>query len=368
VHNVFILPIEPVESRYSAEWFRFVPRQLLEHAQNVDRKTCIRNLGQVKQVTGAKVTNKVPPGQFLDWAATNIYKSTQLAKLAKMFQDGAIKNGDKIVITDAWNPVVLQIRYMIDLMELNVELHGLWHAGSYDETDILGFTIKDKRWSYGAERAMYYAYDKNYFASAYHLSLFEKILGIQPEPRSKNTRSYVVGWPMEYLKDLKLYNSKYPKKKENVILFPHRLNSDKQPWLFKDLRDTLETKIDYRFVCTQELGLDKRAYHELMQRSEFVFSCSLHENLGISMYEGTLHGAIPLMPNRLSYREMYHKDFLYPSVWTSDENSYRRNKQKLCDWIVHAVKTKEIMRHKMELYQPHLDKFFNGEALYSHLI
>ena len=50
-----------------------------------------------------------------------------------------------------------------------------------------------------------------------------------------------------------------------------------------------------------------------MGEAKIVFSANLQETLGISMYEGALAGAIPIVPDRLSYSEMYTDDFKYPS-------------------------------------------------------
>ena len=48
------------------------------------------------------------------------------------------------------------------------------------------------------------------------------------------------------------------------------------------------------------------------------------ETLGISMYEGALVGAWPMVPRRLSYGEMWQE--CYPTAWTKDWNSYQENK------------------------------------------
>ena len=64
-----------------------------------------------------------------------------------------------------------------------------------------------------------------------------------------------------------------------------------------------------------------------------VFSANLQETLGISMYEGALTDAIPLVPDRLSYTEMYADMWKYPSEWTESFSSYLHNKDKLCRMI-----------------------------------
>ena len=31
-----------------------------------------------------------------------------------------------------WNPTVIQLRYMAELLGVDIHVGGLWHAGSYD--------------------------------------------------------------------------------------------------------------------------------------------------------------------------------------------------------------------------------------------
>jgi hypothetical protein len=52
------------------------------------------------------------------------------------------------------------------------------------------------------------------------------------------------------------------------------------------------------------------------------------------MYEGALLGAIPLVPDRLSYSEMFSKIWKYPSAWTESWDNYQQHKQELVAKIV----------------------------------
>jgi hypothetical protein len=53
------------------------------------------------------------------------------------------------------------------------------------------------------------------------------------------------------------------------------------------------------------MGVSKTEYHELLRRSRFAVSFAEQETLGISMYEAACAGTAPIVPNRLSYKEMY---------------------------------------------------------------
>jgi hypothetical protein len=68
-----------------------------------------------------------------------------------------------------------------------------------------------------------------------------------------------------------------------------------------------------------------------------VFSANLQQTLGISCYEGAIVGSMPLVPDRLSYHEMYDEGWQYPSEWTKSVNNYYAHKQELCDRIVHMM-------------------------------
>ncbi len=65
-----------------------------------------------------------------------------------------------------------------------------------------------------------------------------------------------------------------------------------------------------------------------------VFSCSLQETLGIGCYEGALLDSIPLVPDRLSYTEMYAEIWKYPSEWTESFEAYEIHRPELCGKII----------------------------------
>ena len=85
---------------------------------------------------------------------------------------------------------------------------------------------------------------------------------------------------------------------------------------------------EYEFVICQERQLTKNEYHNILGEAKIVFSANLQETLGISWYEGVIVGALPLVPDRLSYSEMAVPEFKYPSEWTIDFDAYLFNKDK----------------------------------------
>ncbi len=226
-----------------------------------------------------------------------MYKATQTHRLAELFTRGEIKAGDQIIFTDAWHPGIINVKYMSELLNIPVITHGLWHAGSYDPNDFLGRLVGDKPWIRHAEQSMIAAYDHNWIATAAHFDLMRKTYDVYLNPTFNRT-----GWPMEYTHDM--IAPKLWAKKENIIVFPHRIAPEKRLDLFQELASRPELK-HYQFCVAMEMNLNKTEYHDLLQRSKFAVSFADQETLGISMYESACAGACPIVPNRLSYTEMY---------------------------------------------------------------
>ena len=141
---------------------------------------------------------------------------------------------------------------------------------------------------------------------------------------------------MEYLKDSLAPFKHLPKR--DLILFPHRLAPEKQVEIFRDLAQALP---QYEFVVCQDQQLTKDEYHTLLGQAKIVFSANLQETLGISCYEGALVDAVPLVPDRLSYSEMYTGILKYPSVYTESWDSYLAHKSEVIDMIVYHIENYE---------------------------
>lgn len=129
------------------------------------------------------------------------------------------------------------------------------------------------------------------------------------------------------------------RKKNNtvpVVLWNHRWEHDKGPEEFCDALYTVKEKgIKFKLIvlgqvfqnipdCFMEVQ-DKLAeeivhfgfaesiedYAQLLKQGDIVVSTSLHEFYGISIIEGVRAGCTPLLPNRLSYPELFPRKFLY---------------------------------------------------------
>jgi len=352
MNTIWIIPIEPIDQRYTKQWYDNIPVML-------ERKIAERDLDyKVVTIDGEdfKPDNRTA-GAFLDFGATNVYKATQAAEVSRLFSQGKVKAGDKFLVTDAWNFIITPIKYMSDLLDTPVEIHSIWHAGAYDPSDILGYKMQ-KPWPWEAEKSWFYSSDYNYYATEFHKTMFLRNLQI---PQGYSTKAVRSGQPHELivdgLRELQVVE------KQKRIMWPHRYNADKQPEIAEDLAE------DYDMVITQNMNLNKQEYYETLASSVAIFSCALHENLGISVMEAVLTGAIPIVPDRASYREMYLPEFKYPSAWTESYEAYQENRENLTQFINERIDNPEKYAVLIKQQQRILiDKYLNSNVMINNIL
>lgn len=351
--KVFLVDLEAVSTRYTGQWKLHIP-QLLKEAGH-----------EVHVISGPMdIPSATTPGAFLNFGGTNIYKASQIEQISRLFCDGSICANDHFIFTDAWHPGVINLKYMSELLGIPVVTHGLWHAGSYDPQDFLGRLVGDKPWVRHAEQSFYHAFDHNYFATDFHIDLFSETFSETFDDEWKLTmieQSKIIrtGWPMEYMETtLTPYKGMT---KRDMILFPHRIAPEKQVEIFRDLATHLP---QYEFVVCQDKQLTKEEYHTLLGQAKIVFSANLQETLGISCYEGALVDAIPMVPDRLSYTEMYYDGFKYPSEWTESFEKYEVYRPQLCHHIITTMthydkRVPQVRKQAIDL----TEQFFSANTL-----
>jgi hypothetical protein len=328
--RIFLVDLEAVETRYTGEWKTHLP-------------SLLRKAGHDVQVISGPtdIPSATTPGAFLNFGGTNIYKSSQVEQIGRLFCSGSINTNDHFIFTDAWHPGIINLKYMSELLQIPVKIHALWHAGSYDPQDFLGRLIGDVPWVRHAEKSFFAAIDHNYFATEFHIDMFcNNLLTETFDDTIKEFRNegkiIRSGWPMEYMTDTLLMYKNMPKR--DLILFPHRMAPEKQLPIFEDLRQQLP---QYDFKVCQEYPLTKNEYHNLLGEAKLVFSANLQETLGISWYEGAVVDAIPMVPDRLSYKEMAFDAFKYPSEWTESFEAYTVHRKELCFKIIQYMENYE---------------------------
>ena len=359
--KIFLVDLESVPTRYTCEWKTHLPNLLKKAGHDV------------QVLSGPEdIPSATTPGAFLNFGGTNIYKSAQVEQMGRLFCSGSVHPGDHFIFTDAWHPGIINLKYMSELLQIPVTIHALWHAGSYDPADFLGRLIGDALWVRHAEKSFFHAIDHNYFATDFHIAMFASNLLEVKEDNNNDVITHLestgkivrTGWPMEYMDDMLVEYKNMPKR--DLIVFPHRIAPEKQVEIFRDLKEQLP---QYEFVVCQDYQLSKNEYHNLLGEAKIVFSASLQETLGIGCYEGALVDAIPMVPDRLSYTEMYYEGFKYPNEWTQDWDSYIQHRQELCHHIIVTMTHYEKRLPQLRKQALDLSKyFFNADELLKRLV
>lgn len=345
MNKIWIVPIERIPTRYTTHWYEYVPKQMQANIDNFI----------IEQIDiGYDTLSNNTPGAFFNFADTMKFKSKQAEVIASLFSDGKIKSGDVFLYTDYWNPTAHNVRYMADLLGIKIKLVGICHAGAWDPADILGQTFKDKQWSYSLEKSLDALYDVKIFATQFSKSLYEKTFGV-------SDNNIATGFPMEYYTDI-LPNVSMSEK-EDIVLFPHR----KSPEKHLDLFNAVATRLpQYKFLVALDETKNKEEYHELLYKSKLCFSASLQETLGISIgIEALMCGCDVIVPDRLSYKEMFFDDFKYPSNIANDVIYTQEDVDYLVNLIDSRMKNPTPRDKIFEQREHNFTNYFTGTKFYN---
>ena len=221
--KIWLLPIEPLIERYSAQWLKWFPEEF-------------NRLGIDFEIINPKpLSDTIRQGSFLDIIGTNYYKMTQLQQVCLLFEEGRIKENDIFLLAEGWFPGIEMLAYIRDALGLKFKIYSIFHAGTYDPYDFL--TQKGMRkWGKHLERSWLEMYDGVFVATEFHKELLFKGINYF-ETGSINLdlkdKIHVTGLPI------------YPEfvrpdiEKSNIVVFPHRLDMEKQPEIFDDLKNEL---------------------------------------------------------------------------------------------------------------------------------
>jgi hypothetical protein len=284
--RILFFPIEPLEDRYSADWFKWFTEAF--------KKENIENYQFLPQ----PLSDKINDGSFLDVCGTNYFKAMQIAQFSEMAYNKQIKDDDVVFLMDAWFPGLESIAYIRDALKLKFKICGILHAGTYDPYDFLTKSGMSY-WGKSLEESWFKILDKVFVATNYHKRLLMSTRDID------SNKIIVTGIPAAL--DLDYFGPK-----ENIVVFPHRLDSEKNPQMFLELARR-NTDSNWSFVCTKEVCKTKQEYYDLLKRSKIAVSFADQETFGIAMVEAVMLGCLPAVPDRLSYSELYDPVFQYSS-------------------------------------------------------
>ena len=293
--NLYVLTLEPLEQRYTAQWYSYWKQEF-------------SNYFNVIYIDGPKMSDKIESGQFLDINKTNIWKAEQVKKVSTLFAEKKIKDDDIFIWMDFWHFGITAVKYMIQLQKMNCKMYGYCHAGSYDPWDFIAQAGLDKWASYN-EVGWFRALDGSFVATHYH----KQLICDRNEGVINPSKIHVVGFPMDWEAEIKskLKHRRWNRPRKQLIVFPHRIAPEKQPKSFDDLA------IDFpkaEFVKTMEVTKTKKEYYNLMSDALAMFSNNKQETFGIGTVEALMMDVVPIVPNRLSYRELYDSRFLYNNI------------------------------------------------------
>jgi hypothetical protein len=290
--RVWLLPIEPFEERYTADWMRWWPADLRADGW------------EVEVLTGGPAPGERQGGEWLDPTATWAWKGRQVAALADRWAD--VQDGDTVLALDGWGPATTAALYMRAATGKRVRIAAFMHAGCWDPHDFLP-RMGMAPWGLHLERGWAVGCDLLLCGSHHAATLMRQHLTPQ-------ARLAVVGVPV---KGAPLQAHRTPwQQRDDLVVFPHRLAPEKDP----DAWDAIVSLYADRyggatFVRSRDVYTDKASLYDLLGRARVVVSTAWQETFGIVMQEGVALGAHPLAPRRLSYPETLRGEgALYDSI------------------------------------------------------
>jgi hypothetical protein len=283
--RIIWIPIESLPERYSSQWNIYFPKYFLEN--NIPYVTINPN----------PLSSKIKDGSFLDVCGTNYYKALQTSELCKMMYEGKLNNDDILFFADCWNPSINSVAYIRDGLGMKFKIVGCLFAGTWDEHDFL--TKKDMGyWGKDLENSWFRIVDKFFLATEFHKKMILSKRDCDPR------KLIVTGHPLK--------NELPVAEKENIVVFPHRLDDEKNPGMFRILAGTLKAVMpDWKFILTKEVCETKEEYYNLLAKSKISVSCADQETFGFATIESMYADNLILAPNKLAYKELYHQAFLY---------------------------------------------------------
>ena len=335
------VPIQPLESRYTKQWLRWFESKFKEY--NIDYKT----------ILGDPLVSTIMKGTFLDVNGSNYYRFSQLQKIAVLFYEGKIKDGDIFFFADIEFPGHVEaVRHMAQLQGIGVKIYGFMHAASCTTED---FVSPLAPWQKYFELGWIKVCDGVFVGSKYFKDKFvkERIERYAPKEdvEELTTKIYSVGnpWNTEEVRQM----IKPLPEKENIVIFPHRWEYERRPNIFVDMAYMLKGKFpEWRFIVTTSKpiinstkiwlncllekakkdgvievyeNLSKREYYEILAKSKLMVSTSIEENWGYTVTESATFDTHVLCPNNFSYKEYLPQKYLY--------NEYDDLLKKLVDFL-----------------------------------
>lgn len=299
-----IVPIEAYERRYSTQWNRWFPAYLANSGITFDYISV-----DVPQ------TPCLDDSDVLDPFATHIFKFRQLELIVQRLASGQISSGDTLLFHTLWFPGIDALQYIRQSQGIDFKIVGILHAGSYDPWDFrtrLGMAP----WASHLETGWLTLVDRVFVGSRFHRDLLLSARAVDPK------KIHVTGLPLDVTE---IRGARSETLKEDLVAFPHRDVPEKDPGIVDRIGLRLSPAA---VVRTRQLTTDKNGYYDVLARCKVCVSNSQQETFGYSMLEAAALRCVPVVPDRLSYREFYPPEFRF----STEEEMMRLVRHALTHW------------------------------------
>jgi len=178
-----------------------------------------------------------------------------------------------------------------------------------------------KKWLRHSERAWFEIATRIFVATQ------KPYLDLQASGLIDMAKVRIVGHPF----DISVFSKVERKPRQDWVIFPHRVDIDKQPFEFLSLAKLrpgmkfiftfggkgFESNIELyekaseieNVICYEHLS--KKQYYELLAQCKIMVSTAIQENWGVATYEALHLGVIPICPRSCSYQYILPDFLLY---------------------------------------------------------
>jgi len=319
--KVWLLPLEPLEERYTSQWYKWFPAEF--------KKAGL----EVEVIDGERLTDRITEGQFLDTCSSYYWEFSQLKQMTYLIKKGVVKNEDIIFSMDIEFPGnVSAIKYLLLKRDMTTRVFGFLHAGSYTKEDFVEFLApamkyRELNWLaildgvfVGSEyhkKAIINRRIKEY-ASPEDQEYLSRKIHVTGNPWMEKEVGGSISWALQKDVELILPNlpdyrkrpdislalavvlgERHPKWRIVVTTSRQEYRTEKDKWI-GEFAKALDT---YKHIEIKA-GLTKEKYYYWLSRSKVMLSTSIEENFGYCPVEAMSFDCCPVLPNRYSYPEL----------------------------------------------------------------
>lgn len=295
----------------------YIPLEELPQRYTGMMNNAVKPLVDIVVDAKVEIDKEIKQGQFLDIINTNKFKASQLIEIANLFSEGKVQDGDMFLVGDIFFPGIEMIRYMSDLLGIDIKVFGINYAGRADSTD---FVQQLGQWADLSEHGYHMICDGIFVGSEDHKRNVEDYFSLHPS----TVHATGLVWDLSYMKSFKDQIGEV--EKEDFVIWPHRFAPEKgideliqfanatdkkivitSSGPKKDLGE-LPANIEYRY------GLTKLEYFELMAKARWYLSTAYQETFGYTIQEAIYFNCNILVPDRACCPEMVPLECVYTDV------------------------------------------------------